>query len=721
MRFAALVLVLLMSSLVTSANMFPFPGKPGTYDAPAPSGFVTVASSSYSAISSTLPTVHVQSAVDTSTWDSYDATCECANDACGVDDAGSGCTPSSGKIAFHSSWGCSPMVSNESYALATDSSSDYQCLLRGIGDDALLYIPDGTYWLLTANDGSAAFRPSPTYDNRGLDFESHAAILYTETENDGVSFGDAVLALEWEDMSYAGTEQVWASGAGAAAGSTVILVPSTTGFSTTEGAAGNYAYLNANATAIQGSNPPFWMSRVTAINPGVSVTIADPLPVDFTGGSATARAASPTLNFVVRNGTMAVYNSNHTVGPVPTQIGFKNNALNEISGMHFKGGYRSFISVEYTADAYIHGNFMTESTWDKAYNGYGVIASNSSRMQLTNNYIEHVTAIAVGGATLESWIALNDLRGPTGLQSAGTFDRVCTEGDGNDCTVVDHSSHSPTITAAQAQALCTGSGTPWSCCTGSGTGTCAAAYLHCIGSYGASADSGNYEDAMGWQGDRSCRGTASDALYSGMELHNAAGSNNTIERNMLEGSIWFDGNNGPGRDNVFFGNHLRANGVAEFNTAAGEQGGFFYKDEVANLGSYRMNHQWLNNDFEESFGTGTVGYNNYGDGMVIRDNVMRTDCLDIDDTGEDADGGDCTHGSVSGERVAAVNTTWADNTVGAAAHPGGYSRTMPSMLGASAWTDLDLGTYTGTAPFVGPDSNGGECLPITEDFLGSCP
>ncbi len=627
---------------------------------PPPPSFVTLAASDLSALS--IPTVYEGSPVDTSGWPLYDVICE-------SDDGG--CTADAGSTAkFPAAWGCAPLNN----AGTADNSTNLECMLLAMSDDELLFFPDGTYDIGTALDGNSFFRPRPAYDNRGMVFESHSAIINVT----GVYPTDGTLVfLEAEDAVWNAVATSWNGGSGSSAGTTVIPVAATTGFPTTPGAAGHWVVLTADPNSTQDNAGRVYRSTVSAINAGVSITIDHPLPEDFDGGSALARAWTPTENWVLRDGTFQFESPLHLSHQgINFNASFKNVATLEISGMQFLGGMRQYLNFEDTADVYIVSNDMTGTQWDKASNGFALIFSGSSRPYFFDNYTEHVTGLAMSGGTEEPVIILNHF---AAMPANASFDAICTEGDGNDCTIIDHSGdHATTV------------------------GT---AYLHC---------SGNESDALGLNGDPSCRGTAASVTYSGIEYHDASSSTSLIMRNFFEAPIWFDNNNGNGVDNFFFGNWFGTSPRALFNTSPGGKGDFHFRDTGGSPpASYVRTDIWANNVFDGAFGSGS-GWNPYCDGCQVLDNIMRTTCQDRDSGVEDPDDGDCSH--LSSGLTAGTNVTWTSNTVGADVHSG-YSRTMPSLPGFTAWPTFKA-AGTGDAPWVGPEKGDPDlitdCLPAGE-------
>ncbi|HPG25513.1 MAG TPA: hypothetical protein PLW10_07765, partial [Myxococcota bacterium] len=413
-----------------------------------------------------------------------------------------------------------------------------------------------------------------------------------------------------------------------------------------------------------------------------------PLPEDFTGGGAQARAYTPAEDWVFRNLTIQFEDGNH-LSPMSMMFATKGMAGLEIDNVTMRGAYRQFMIIERGADVRVHHSDFFDMTWDKATNGYGFIIAESSRVWLHDNHIQHVTGIAFSNNSQHVLVTYNDIRAPS---INPRFNVSCRgndgDGGGNDCDIdlSTHLSHGPTV----------------------GNG-----YLHC---------STNEDDLLGYRGDASCRGTPAGAVYSCVEWHDRSASNTLFMRNYCEGPIWFDNAFGPGRNNFLYGNWLSTpvEGTPNFNTNPGDSGDFAFRDVGGALPSgYRQNAIWANNLLEGSFGV-MNGYNAYGDGVRAEDNVILGSCRDADAAGHDADGGACSNDS---ELRGGVNGVWANNTVGAPTHGPGYSRTMPTLPGFTDWPEFSV-TPEIPGPYIGPEmgnpASTTKCLPAWQRFNGGC-
>ena len=275
-------------------------------------------------------------------------------------------------------------------------------------------------------------------------------------------------------------------------------------------------------------------------------------------------------------------------------------------------------------------------------------------------------------------------------------------------------------------------------------------YTHCAI---PRAEAVQWGDSWGLRGDPSCRGVPAGAIYGCAEWHNASSQSTVFMRNFCEGVLWVDDVYGPGDNQFFFGNWLAQNssspergkvtGAQTFNTAPGEMGslglryffpnrdpGFRYcldvgipyncctgPDEGASCpGLVIRDWHFHNNIFEGDLGQSNRGFDTYGDGTTITDNVIGGSCYK---TGFD-DGG-CT--GVGGERPG-VNVTIDNNTIGDDVHPATYNRTMPSLPGFTAWPEFSV-IPQGSAPYIGPELGNPDllsapCLPATQRN-GLCP
>jgi cysteine-rich repeat protein len=628
------------------------------------------------------------------------------------------------------------------------------CMWNALNENEYLYFPSGTY-RVTGTLQNQIIDMNRLDDNKGIICQS----------SDSVADGSTV--LRWDsywDQNYQflfegadadspgvyGTPTAWNSFSGAAAGTTVISVASTAGFTV-----GQHVRLEADAALDQNGILRTWASEVVSIGSG-QITIADATLEDFDGGNAVAIPFDPTENFVMQNCTF-----DH-----PDPIHFSSAYFNirqmvgvEITGNVFDGARREFFLTggfqqDSNADVNISGNVFKNPYWDKATNGYGVVMGSTDRLWFFDNYMQHVTGMAMFGGTNGAVVAFNHFAAP---HVNSTFSNPCNLGDGNDCTVdltsnfgfsnpalgkvaIDHTSHGVTefrsnrdgvgflpATSANIHLDCTASGAPYQCCTGAGTGTCDPAYTHC---------SSWYPDLAGLNGSASCQGSPAGAVFSCIELHNQSSSQMLFARNYCESGIWFDSAvGGPGKENTFYGNWLHDatnNGVALFNSAFAPLGGFgwngsFGRSDGSPPVNYSHNHKWINNVVEGGFGNQNQGFDAEGDGMFISDNVIEDGCGYTQNVSVPAElSSQCNAvGIDETDFNRGVNITYQNNTQGADVHPGGYTRTPASLPMGNEWPTFYNDTTGLSAPYVGPEMGDpdtfGGCLPAYKAFNGgSC-
>ena len=121
--------------------------------------------------------------------------------------------------------------------------------------------------------------------------------------------------------------------------------------------------------------------------------------------------------------------------------------------------------------------------------------------------------------------------------------------------------------------------------------------------------------------------------------------------------------------------------------------------------------------FEGDFGSG-FGYNAYGDGMQVLDNVIDGACYyesENDPSGE----GLCQQ--IWGDVTDGTNDIWENNAVGRDTHPA--SRVMPSLPGFTEWPSFSV-LPNMSVPYVGPDMGDPDetpkCLPAWQRYNGGC-
>ncbi len=634
--FVLVLLAALVALPASAQSTYEIP----TWETPVPGSFITLAGSDLSGLANTIPDINVAEEVDTSGWVEFNVTTA----------GGTGRLSSCGNMDRTGS---------------SDNSDAFNCMMRNMGDNALLYFPDGTYDFGRAYDGFSVFRPSQHFDNRGLRCESRGAVLNMTGDNN-----NTVFLAESEDREL-GTSRSWNGGTGAARGETVIRVNSTSGFTV-----GGWVYLRANPTAVQDIAERQYYSKIASIGAG-TLTLDRALPDDFSGGGATAAPWFPTENLVLENCTMRMEHPDHQ----RMGLGFlwRMNAVGSghIKNVHFHSTYQYHLLIENSARILVTGTDFSDSHWDKPFNGYSVMVHNSSEISFVDGHMEGSPQnIACGGGSQGLVFAFMDIRGPLPNQPA--FDRGCNEGTGNICRQVSH-------------------GHP----------------LHC---------SSHSFDLDGTNGDAACRGTSVDVTSGSLLFHNKSCSQTAVIRSNIEPQIWLDFQGGPGRNNFFYGNTLAARGTTSADGAQGEPGDYVVKQEQNSQTpeGYRQNFIWANNTVE-NFGV-TGGFNRMGDGVQVLDNVIRGRCFYNNGSGENADGGACTRINEGGNSPGR-NDVFNNNTVGSGTHPSGYSRTMPSAPGFSDWSMLE-GADLGQAPFVGPEMGDPDsapgCLPATRRWYGSC-
>lgn len=672
-------------AIVSSLALFAGATSAHAQSYPAPSWssvlgtFIPIESSDLAGLAPSLPAVYPVRAVDTSGWMAYDVTCE--------SDGSGSCPAAPGTQPFPSSWGCAPMVGNG----VTDDGPALQCQFGRLNRREYLYIPDGTgdYVLDSVVGDDIAISPGSADDQTGLICESRNAVLSSHAGWGSTGTQDVLRPIRTIGNTWPSSGMSWNGGAGSTKGSTVLPVANASSFSV-----GDWVVARANRTQEQDGADRVWATKVTAVGGG-SITIEHPLPEDFTGGSATVGEWDPLEQFVVRNCTIEYEDGHHVSSGRDALVHLYGCAECEVSNVEGRHGYRTPLMTEQTADILIqHSDFHTPR-WDKAVNGYGFALGGTSRVWIHDNTIQHVTAIAVGAEVKAALITFNDLISP---ESNPDYDIACDEPFGlnspgpNDCIIdTSHQSHEPTV----------------------GRG-----HLHC---------SSRERDALGADSDTAaCRGTPAGALYSCMEWHNRAGSHGLAMRNYCDGSMWYDwgSRDGPGRDNVFFGNWFADPPLSEvdrFPQAPGGVGSFAWVDIGTPPDGYRRNDKFANNLFERNFGRGN-GFDTLGDGIVVTDNVIGGTC-EHDSAGGDVTGGQCQ--ASNAPYANGIGTVWTHNTVGDDRHPGSYSRTMPTLPGFSNWPEFSPGTTQGlTPPFVGPEMGDPDtyegCLPARMRLRGGC-
>lgn len=631
--FVVSILAGLFALSASAQSSFP----PPIWASQVPGSFIRLAESDLAALTPVIPDINIAEGVDTTGWVEYDVTT-----------AGG-----TGRLSS-----CANMDNTGS----SDNSRAFSCMMQNIGDNALLYFPDGTYDFGTPLNGISVFRPDSNYDNRGIRCQSRGAVLNTTGD-----YRNPVTLMESEDIER-GPATSWNGGAGGRRGETVLRVGSTSAFT-----AGGWVYLYANSNGVQDRANRHYYTKISSIGAN-TITIDRPLPDDFDGGGATAAPWFPAENLVLENCTLQYENPDHQQMYFNFLLSWKSVGGGHIKNVHFHSSYQYQLLLADVARVLIAQTDFSDMHWDKPFNGYSISASHISDVTIMDGHMEGSPQnIACGASGLGTVIAFMDIRGSVPNQPA--FDRGCNEGSGNSCRQVDH-------------------GHP----------------LHC---------SSNTGDIQGDSGDSSCRGTRADVNSGSILFHNAACSQTSVIRSYIEPQIWVDFYGGPGRNNFFYGNTLRAGNTISADGAAGSPGDFVTKDMSSDNGGYRQNFIWANNTIR-NFGV-WGGFNYLGDGIQVLDTVIRGQCFYNNSSGQGADGGACTS---TNQGPGGRNTVFTNNTVGANAHPGSYSRVMPSAPGFTDWSML-VGADSSSPPYVGPEMGDPEqstsCLPAAVRWYGSCP
>ena len=636
------------------------------------------------------------------------------------------------------------------------------CMWNALNNNEYLYFPNGTY-LIDGGNGNNVFEPNRLDDNQGIICESSSGTTLEWQSDFTRTYTYLFEGPNPADTGVYGTPSSWNGGAGAAVGTTVISVASTAGFTV-----GQHVRLTADNADDQNGIIRTWVSEVTNINSGSNtITIADATLEDFDGGNAVAIPFDPLENFVMQNCTLSHPDPQHFSGGY---FNMRQMVGVEITGNVFDGGFRNYIATgsfetDSNGDVNMSGNIFKNPYWDKATNGYGIVVSGTDRLWFFDNYMQHVTGLAMFGGTNGAVVAFNHFAAP---HANADYDNPCNasfpgDTNNNDCQIdgelqgstfgitggspdlgkdaIDHISHGPvqyfsfrdnsqcvssgnpyqcctdagtgtctsqlrTATTENVNGDCRSSATPYQCCTGAGTGTCPATYTHC---------SNNYIDQAGFNGSASCQGTPAGAVFSCIELHNQSSSQMLFARNYCESGIWFDSaNGGPGIENTFYGNWLHNvtnTGVSAFTSAFAPLGGFGWNgsfgrgDSFTNIPeNYSHNHKWINNVIKGSFGGSQQGFDAEGDGMFVSDNVFEASCGYTQQTSVPVElSTQCSEQEVNDAFRRGVNITYQNNTQGADVHPGGYVRTPASLPMGTDWPTFYHDTTGLTAPYVGPE------------------
>lgn len=585
--------------------------------------------------------------------------------------------------------------------------------------------------------------------------------------------------LDGEDAVNPTTAKGWISGY--TKGTTQIVVDGVTGLSASEGASGNWVILESSefyyfdqGTSRDIDQPGsccYHPTRITNIadngDSTWTLTLAHPLPKDFPvatmGGMVTAYNPArrwALLDFSIRFADSIKY---HQAGSWQFVI-HKNMVETIIENVRMQYAYRQFMTIEnqltncqdnsdtppagggpqsggardgycdddgstlYTdvqnswvrrgasADVFIKHNDFIDPLWDKGANGYGILIA-ADRVWFHDNALSHSTPLALQYDGDSQLITFNHLF---------TMDPACA--DANDDGFCDSDG-----TTAAADQLCDGNfgdGGGNDCRIG--TAFHSGAHGVIIAPNGYTHCSGDLGNTLGYDGETSCLGAHSGKTYSCIEYHNKASSNVIIARNSCDSGLWFGNNSG------FDGVRVHANlfrgtifsGGAAFNTGGAAPGQLarWRNENGGTAATSILPNNWTHDTvfsanvmdsgtYSGQLGVSGQALDQYGNGMVVIDNVIESSC-DVSDA-TNPDGTACASSS-GGDFRAGVNTTWGPgNEVGVDVRVG--TRTIPSLPGTS-FTDWSQIPFVGSPsfaaePYVGadsgydPDTAANVCLP----------
>lgn len=616
-----------------------------------PSDLVTWAESDVADIEALAPAPHVAPEVDTSGWTEYDATAV-------------GGTDPDGPADFSS-------CANLDNTGGSDNSEAFGCMWQGMGDNACLLLPAGTYAFGEPQNNIAIVRPSFETDHRCLRGEGMGANNTAEGGtliNITADYTNPTVFIDFEedaDDNWLSESRSWNSGDGGMRGDTVLRGIDTSGMS-----AGQWLYLSADPNTVQ---PVFlgegtaqtYHARIASID-GDEVTIDRALPDDFDGGGAQVRVWNPAEQVAFENFAIQYEDPNNQFIYQNWHMALRHLADSHIRNVRFLNSYQVALTHgSHVARVRIAQNAFELQHWDKPYNGY-MVQMGGSDITIIDNYLRDTPQAFACGAGHGMLFAFNHIDGST---ENPDFDRNCDEPPGNACRQVgdvQHCSRQP-------------------------------------------------EDLDGTNGDAACRGTRADVVSGSVLLHNNSCSSASFVRNSFASQPWFDFHAGPGRHNLWFGNRFEVGRAVNAVSAAGMPGDMVFKDGPR-PGGYENNMILVNNSIE-NLGTFS-SFDIYGNGIVVRHNVIRGQCFYNNESGENADGDDCVEIDNDPGR-SGINTTWSDNDVGQMDRS--TDARMPSAPGFEA--DPNFGGST-PFPYVGADmgpAGGQGCLPAYERYFGSCP
>lgn len=579
--------------------------------------------------------------------------------------------------------GSAPFASCTNMSTTGDQTTNFRCFWANMPEDTCLYVPNGTYNFTTSPDFDHVLYWSRNDDHRCVRGQSLSTILQF-----GGTYPDDEIVNSFAGDNSGGT--VWGAAAvtwssGFSRGTTDIVVSDASSF-----AVGGWIFLDADPLSTQTPPSMEYYAKVTNIA-GTTITIDRPLPDDFSGGSQLARRWLPAEAISLENLTLTYAQPSHQQNGQATMLWIRHTAESTFKNLHLDDVYQYGLLIEEASRNRIQ-NVTINAVTDKNFNNYALaLAGGSNNLFLDFVLYNSPQAISCGGNSQGNVFAFFSIMNPEDNQPA--FDRVCNSGDGNDCNIVDHSSHGTTV------------------------GT---AYLHC---------SQNENDALGGAGPaNSCRGTRTDQVSGSLLFHGESCSNSSFIRGYMEAGIWHDFVNGGGNNNFVFGVSIVGPGSDPSPVGAGVSnlGDVGWK-EAGNpqSGNHRTNWIFVNNSVL-NFGTGDAGaFDIWMDDARFEYNVVRGACYyDGGATPESAPQTACTSASLGNGDVSG-SVTWNQNDVGVGASARSFSDVMPTAPGFTSAIESELTGGSGTFPWYGADmgGNGGvgtNCNPAYMRYYGSC-
>ena len=494
---------------------------------------------------------------DVSGWTNYDVTCRAGDVGCTVETGN--VSGGGGIVGFPVEWGCSAMVGDG----LTDDSAAFNCMLNNIDDVAttacLVFTAGSTYVMEAARFETQVYKigHGGRADGHNICFKSSVPLQKYSIKTNSVegddNNGDGLI-----DTGYtlAGTP---VAGFGIISGSpedldtAVFFSPAFRGntvITLTTAiaglAAGDWLKLTSSGTGSDPDNGAIYRVKVRFVfdtPSGTTIVIDRPLPVGFGGTSITAAQWFPATGWHIEDLAMFHEYPEHQDRTINGLFHFINMADVTVLRSTFDG-YQYGMSIEHSARFKVVTTDVT-SSYDKPFNTYALIVSNSNDINLIDMHVSGSESFACAGDSQNILAAYMYAAAPA--ENLG-FDSNCDYSTGNVlgqggnlCKWSDVSSH--TLAHGNHQ-TCTDSNANGECDLRTGESPIATGLAtHC---------STQELDMLGIGGS-ACRGVRSDVMAGSILSHNASCSNMVIARSHFEAGWWDDYFDGPGRYNTLFG------------------------------------------------------------------------------------------------------------------------------------------------------------------------